>query len=117
MASSNITRPEPLRAEHGCEPAADRDDDEEIRWLLAVALIETKRQGARDALLGTLAEMAETEVDCSGECSFRCSQEASFSPVLGCSSVMRVSSTRDLMSSLRNTWRRWNATVCVLMNS
>jgi hypothetical protein len=57
MPSSNITRPEPLRAEHGCESAADRDDDEETRWLLAVALIETRRQGARDALLGTLAEL------------------------------------------------------------
>ena len=57
MASSSMTRPEPLRAEHGCESAAGRDDDEEIRWLLAAALIETRRQGARDALLGTLAEM------------------------------------------------------------
>jgi hypothetical protein len=45
------------------------------------------------------------------------SHEASSRPALACSSVMRVSSTRDLMSSLRNTWRRWNATVCVLMNS
>jgi hypothetical protein len=34
-----------------------------------------------------------------------------------CCNAMRVSSTRDVMSSLRNTWRRWNATVCVLMNS
>jgi hypothetical protein len=57
MPSSDISRPEPPRAEYGCEPAADRDDDEETRWLLAVALIETRRQGARDALLGTLAEM------------------------------------------------------------
>jgi hypothetical protein len=57
VASSNITRPEPLRAEHGCEFAADRDDDEETSWLLAAALIETRRQGARDAVLGTLAEM------------------------------------------------------------
>ena len=45
------------------------------------------------------------------------SHEASSSPASACSSAMRVSSTRDLMSSLRNTWRRWNATVCVLMNS
>ena len=57
ISMASITRPEPLRAEHGCESAADRDDDEEIRWLLAAALIETRRQGARDALLGTLAEM------------------------------------------------------------
>jgi hypothetical protein len=47
----------------------------------------------------------------------RCSQEASSSSALTCFSAMRVRSTRDLMSSLRNTWRRWNATVCVLMNS
>jgi hypothetical protein len=45
------------------------------------------------------------------------SHEASFFLASACSSAMRVSSTRDLMSSLRNTWRRWNATVCVLMNS
>jgi len=57
MASSNITRPEPRRAYHGCESAADQDDDEETSWLLAAALIETRRQGARDAVLGTLAEM------------------------------------------------------------
>ena len=57
MASSNPPRPEPRRAQHGCASAADQDDDEETRWLLAVALIETRRQGARDALLGTLAEM------------------------------------------------------------
>jgi hypothetical protein len=45
------------------------------------------------------------------------SHEASSRPASACSRAMRVSSTRDLMSSLRNTWRRWNATVCVLMNS
>ena len=45
------------------------------------------------------------------------SHEASSSPASACPSAMRVSSTRELMSSLRNTWRRWNATVCVLMNS
>jgi hypothetical protein len=45
------------------------------------------------------------------------SHEAPSSPASACSSAMRVSSTRDVMSSLRNTWRRWNATVCVLMNS
>ena len=43
--------------------------------------------------------------------------EASYFLASACSSAMRVSSTRDLISSLRNTWRRWNATVCVLMNS
>jgi hypothetical protein len=60
MASSNTTRPEPRRAQHGCESAADQDDDEETSWLLAAALIETRRQGdprPRDAVLGTLAEM------------------------------------------------------------
>jgi len=45
------------------------------------------------------------------------SHEASSFPASACFSAMRVRSTRDLMSSLRNTWRRWNATVCVLMNS
>ena len=45
------------------------------------------------------------------------SHEASFPPTSVCSSAMRVSPTRDPMLSLRNTWRRWNATVCVLMNS
>jgi hypothetical protein len=57
MASSKTPPPKPRRAQHGCESAADQDDDEETSWLLAVALIETRRQGARDALLGTLAEM------------------------------------------------------------
>jgi hypothetical protein len=45
------------------------------------------------------------------------SHETPSSPASACSSAMRVSSTRDVMPSLRNTWRRWNATVCVLMNS
>ena len=60
MASTSTPRPEPLRAQHGCEPAADQKDDEETSWLLAAALIETRRQGAprpRDEVLGTLAEM------------------------------------------------------------
>jgi len=60
MASSSTPRPEPRRAQHGCEPAADQEDDEEASWLLAAALIETRRQGAprpRDEVLGTLAEM------------------------------------------------------------
>lgn len=61
MASSKNPRPEPRRAQHGCESAADQDSDEETSWLLAAALIETRRQGAprpRDEVLGTLAEMA-----------------------------------------------------------
>jgi hypothetical protein len=60
MASSNTPRPEPRRAQHGCECAADQDDDEETSWLLAAALIETRREDAprpRDEVLGTLAEM------------------------------------------------------------
>jgi hypothetical protein len=60
MASSNPPRPETRRAQHGCESAADQDDDQETSWLLAAALIETRRQGAprpRDEVLGTLAEM------------------------------------------------------------
>ena len=60
MASSNTPRPEPRCAQHGCESAADQDDDEETSWLLAAALIETRRQAAprpRDEVLGTLAEM------------------------------------------------------------
>jgi hypothetical protein len=60
MASSNTPRPEPRRAQFGCESAADQEDDEETSWLLAAALIETRRQGAphpRDEVLGTLAEM------------------------------------------------------------
>jgi hypothetical protein len=60
MASSNTPRPEPRRAQHGCESAADQDDDEETSWLLAAALIETRRHSAprpRDEVLATLAEM------------------------------------------------------------
>jgi hypothetical protein len=60
MASSNPPHPEPRRAQHGCEPAAGQDDDQETSWLLAAALIETRRQGAprpRDEVEGTLAEM------------------------------------------------------------
>ena len=60
MASSNTPRPAPRRAEHGCESAADQEDDEETSWLLAAALIETRRQSApspRDEVLATLAEM------------------------------------------------------------
>jgi hypothetical protein len=60
MASSKTPRPEPRRTQRGCESAADQDDDEETSWLLAAALIETRRQGAprpRDEVLGTLAEM------------------------------------------------------------
>jgi hypothetical protein len=60
MASSNTPRPEPRRAQHGCESADDPEDDEEISWLLAAALIETRRRDAprpRDEVLGTLAEM------------------------------------------------------------
>jgi hypothetical protein len=60
MALSNPPRPEPHRAQHGCDSAADQEDDEETSWLLAAALMETRRQGAprpRDEVLGTLAEM------------------------------------------------------------
>ena len=60
MASNSTSRPEPRRAQHCCESAADQDDDEGTSWLLAAALIETRRQGAprpRDEVLGTLAEM------------------------------------------------------------
>ena len=60
MASSNPPSPEPRCAQYGCVSAADQDDDEETSWLLAAALIETRRQGAprpRDEVLGTLAEM------------------------------------------------------------
>lgn len=60
MALSNPPRPEPHPAPHGCESAADQEDDEETSWLLAAALMETRRQGAprpRDEVLGTLAEM------------------------------------------------------------
>ena len=60
MATNSTSRPEPRRAQHDCESAADQKDDEETSWLLAAALIETRRQGAprpRDEVLGTLAEM------------------------------------------------------------
>jgi hypothetical protein len=60
MTSSNPPRPVPRRARHGHESAAGQDDDKETSWLLAAALIETRRQGAprpRDEVLGTLAEM------------------------------------------------------------
>ena len=60
MASSNSPHPDPPCAPPGAESAADQDDDEETSWLLAAALIETRRQGAprpRDQVLGTLAEM------------------------------------------------------------
>ena len=59
MASSNAPRPGPCRAQHGGE-SADQEDDEETSWLLAAALIETRRQGAprpRDAVRGALAKM------------------------------------------------------------
>jgi hypothetical protein len=63
MASSNPPRPEPHPAQHGCGSAVDQEvqeDEEETSWLLAAALMETRRQGAprpRDEVLGTLAEM------------------------------------------------------------
>jgi hypothetical protein len=58
---TNPPRPEPNRTGHECEPAADQEEeDEETSWLLAAALIETRRQGAprpRDEVMGLLAEM------------------------------------------------------------
>jgi|SRR5579875_1322780 len=60
MASSNPPHPEPRRAQDGSGPAAGQQDGEETSWLLAAALIETRRQGAarpRDAVLEVLAEM------------------------------------------------------------
>src|ERR1700749_1661830 len=60
MASSDPPRPVPCRAQHDSESAADQEDDEETSWLLAAALIETRRQSAprpRDEVLATLAEM------------------------------------------------------------
>ena|ERR1700761_7401467 len=60
MASSDPPRPVPCRSQHDSESAADQEDDEETSWLLAAALIETRRQGAarpRDEVMGTLAEM------------------------------------------------------------
>jgi hypothetical protein len=60
MVSSTPRRPEPRRAQPSCEYVAGQEDDEETSWLLAAALIETRRHDAlrpRDEVLGTLAEM------------------------------------------------------------
>ncbi len=58
-----IEQPPASRTAHaqpGCESAPDQEDDKEISWLLAAALIETRRHRAprpRDEVEGTLAEM------------------------------------------------------------
>jgi hypothetical protein len=57
MATTNRT--EPRRA--GAERESVADEDEEVSWLLAAALISARRQGdprPREAVMGALAQMS-----------------------------------------------------------
>jgi hypothetical protein len=61
MTTAEPSDSDPCQAgQPGGSAAADDDDDEEISWLLAVALIQARRQGdphPRVAVMGLLAEM------------------------------------------------------------
>jgi hypothetical protein len=58
MTTADPACPEPRLADTEGEPAPE--DEDEISWLLAAALIETRRQGdplPRNEVMGLLAEM------------------------------------------------------------
>lgn len=63
MAMTNPPRPELRRADEQGESATageEADEEKETSWLLAAALVETRRKGdprPRDEVMGLLAEM------------------------------------------------------------